>query len=117
MSKQTNTKFFLTGLVLFATGLLSRPVLLSAGMTHDYFVFFPGLLIVPAVFFLMASLWPEKHTPKQANYLVAAVAIIKAITDTGNYNTAFYASMLGIIIGLIIIQLSFIGRIKEWYLS
>ncbi len=117
MAKQFNKKFFLTGIILFIAGLLSRPVLLGAGVAHDYFVFFSSLIVGPAVFFVMASLWPDKHSPRQANYLVAGVAIIKGLTEAGNYNTAFYASMLGVLLGLVVIQLSFIPRIRHWFVS
>ncbi len=117
MKKKLNPKFFLSAIMLFTMGLLLRPVLLNMGLTHDYFAFFPGLVIIPAIHFFRVSFSPEKHHLKQAVYLAAGVIVIKLFAEAGNYNLSFYMSSLGVLMGLLIIEFSLIPRIKRWFMK
>jgi uncharacterized membrane protein len=115
--KKVNLKFLIAAILLFIVGLLLRPILLGAGMDNDYFAFFPGLVIIPAIYFFMASLSPQKHNHKQAVYLTLGVIVIKLFLEAGNYNTAFYAGSLGIVMGLMIIEITLIPKIKNWFFT
>lgn len=117
MKNSTNYKFILLTIVIGIVGFLLRPTFLTFSLDNTYLNFLSGVVSVLFIYYLTVSISIKQHNWKNAIFMVVGVIIVYSIMYYGEYDRNFYLAITGMIFSLAIISLTFIEKIKNWFLS
>lgn len=117
MKRKYSGKFLLMSIILAIVSFGLRPLFLKFSFDLLYLNFLSGLFAIPIVYFLIVSISIRQHQWQSALLLVIGVILIHTIIYHGEYDNIFFIRILGMGFSLLLIGITFIKKVENWFLD
>lgn len=117
MKKILNVKFALLTIVIALLFIFLHALTVNLSSDARYIHFLSTTFIILVAYFLTISFSEKLHRWRSALILVFGVIIITTISHLINYDKFFIIRIIALLVGLLLISVTFFDRIKNWFIE
>jgi hypothetical protein len=114
--KSINLKFFGLFLIYSFFGVFSRVFYIQLGFNKEYLYFLAGLNVTPMIFYLIVCLNKNLYKIKFILYLIICSVLLEFFIKDA-FDKCYFALNIGILLSPILIGITFIKKINNWFLK
>lgn len=117
MNKILNSKFAILTILIALLFFLLRAMAINLSLDARYLHLLSTIFIILFAYFLTISFSEKQHHWRSALILVFGVIIITTISHLINYDELFIIRIIGLFTSLLLISITYIDRVKSWFIG
>jgi hypothetical protein len=117
MKKEINAKVILLTVIFGFLALFTRVIVINFSLDLIYLHLISPIFTTLFIYFLTVSFSKKQHHLYNALKLVIGIILFKIIIYYGEYDDYFILRIIGLLIGLIILCITYIDKINRWLID
>jgi hypothetical protein len=117
MKEVVNAKVITLTIVVGILAFFSRFIVINYSLDLTYLHLISPIFTILFIYFITVSFSKKQHNINNALNLVLGVILFKLILYYGEYDKHFVLRIIGLLVGLIIICITLVGKINRWLIG